>query len=300
MITKGKPGQTDDKNDSESTHFASRAYALNDVMVKSNNLVPDPEYYLEKQLFAPVERLLERIEGFDVVRLSEALGLDSRKFAKRYSDDNNGNGIHNLEPLETTISDMERFKDSATFDVTCPNCSHSFPFGGIIASNHYTMCYNGLQCKKCDHILRTIQLMSQLEAAIRAHISLYYAAWLYCDDSTCGNVTRQISVFGKRCLQDGCTGVMRFKYSDKQLYNQLLYFSSLFDREKNRKQTVKPLYYDGDADFPADKLANSSIQALSEQNRDLFDVAQSVVQKYLDNCGRRYVDMGAIFSFIDE
>ena len=300
VITKGKPGDASDKNESESAHFASRAYALNDVMVKSNNLEPDPEYYLEKQLFAPVERLLERIEGFDVVRLSEALGLDSRKFAKRYSDDNsNGNGIHNLEPLETTISDMERFKDSATFDVTCPSCSQTFPFGGIVASNHYTMCYNGIQCKSCEHVLRPLQLTAQLESTIRAHISLYYAAWLYCDDATCGNVTRQISVFGKRCLNEGCTGVMRFKYSDKQLYNQLLYFSSLFDREKNKKQTVKPLYYEGDKDFPTEKMAHSSLQALSEQNRELFETAQGVVQKYLDNCGRRYVDMGAIFSFVD-
>ena len=302
VITKGKDSDLDksDNKTSESAHFASRAYALNDVMVKSNNLVPDPEYYLEKQLFAPVERLLERIESFDVVRLSESLGLDSRKFARRYADDNGNSGIHNLEPLETTISDIERFKDSAEFILNCPNCSNSFPFGGIVASKFYKVCYNGIQCKKCEHILNTIQLTSQLESVIRSHISLYYAGWLYCDDSTCGNVTRQISVFGKRCLNDGCTGVMRFKYTDKQLYNQLLYLFSLFDLEKNKKQKLKPLYYEGDKDYPGEPLADSSILALTEQNRTLFEISQSVVNKYLENCGRRFVDMGNIFDFMTQ
>ena len=302
VITKGKDSdkENSDNKTSESAHFASRAYALNDVMVKSNNLVPDPEYYLEKQLFAPVERLLERIESFDVVRLSESLGLDSKKFARRYADDNSNSGIHNLELLETTISDMERFKDSAEFLLNCPNCSNSFPFGGIVASKFYKVCYNGVQCKKCEHILNTIQLTSQLESVIRSHISLYYAGWLYCDDSTCGNVTRQISVFGKRCLNDGCTGVMRFKYTDKQLYNQLLYLFSLFDLEKNKKQKLKPLYYEGDKDYPGEPLADSSILALTEQNRVLFEISQSVVNKYLDNCGRRFVDMGNIFDFMTQ
>ncbi|SMN18593.1 similar to Saccharomyces cerevisiae YNL102W POL1 Catalytic subunit of the DNA polymerase I alpha-primase complex [Maudiozyma saulgeensis] len=300
VITTGKGAEDDvtDKNMTDSAHFASRAYALNDVMVKSNNLVPDPSYYLEKQIFAPVERLLERIESFDVVRLSEALGLDSKKFARRYADDKNSTGVHNLEPLETTISDIERFKDSAKFELNCPNCSHSFPFGGIIASRFYKMCYNGVQCKNCDHIFNMIQFTSQLESVIRSHISLYYASWLYCDDSTCGNVTRQISVFGKRCLNDGCTGVMKFKYTDKQLYNQLLYFNSLFDMEKNKMQLLKPLYYEGDDDYPSEQLAESSILALAEQNRKLFEVSQGVVDKYLDNCGRRYVDMGSIFDFM--
>lgn len=279
-----------------SSHPAERAYALNEVMVKDSGLVPDPDFYLEKQIFAPVERLLERIEGFDVVRLSEALGLDSKKYLRRYDD--NGPGINDLQPLETTISDMERFKDAANLPLTCPSCMTSFPFGGIVASNYYQMSYNGIQCKRCDHVFSPLQLNCQLESIIRAHISLYYAGWLACDDITCGIETRQISVFGKRCLREGCTGVMNYRYSDKQLYNQLLYFESLFDCNKNKKQELKPLYHEGESDFPKDTLAESSILALAEQNRELFNASISVVGKYLDNCGRRYVDMGSIFDFM--
>lgn len=279
------------------SHPAERAYALTEVIGKDTKLAPDPEYYLEKQIMAPVERLLERIEGFDVVRLSEALGLDSKKFVRR-STDENVNGINGLQPLETTISDMERFKDTSELELNCPKCSEKFPFGGIVASNYYKLCYNGLQCKKCNHIFSPLQLAAQVESSIRSHISLYYAGWLICDDHTCGNVTRQLSVFGKRCLNEGCTGVMRYRYTDKQLYNQLLYFESLFDCEKNKSQIIKPIYYDGDNNFPTEALTESSIKALTEQNRELFENNRSVVQKYLRSCGRRYVDLGTIFDFM--
>lgn len=299
VITKQEEKETEQKE--AILPIAERARALNEVMVKGNGLKPDPEYYLEKQIFGPVERLLERIESFDIVRLSEALGLDSRRYMNRGgSNETNGSGINGLQPLESTIPDTERFKDAANLKLNCPNCRANFDFGGIVASNYYSMSYNGLRCKKCEHLFAPLQINSQLERSIRSHISLYYAGWLQCDDPTCGNVTRQISVFGKRCLNDGCTGVMRYRYSDKKLYNQLLYFDSLFNCEKNKNCELKPLYHTGDKDFPQEKLNESSIKALTEQNRNLFESNRSVVQKYLSDCARRYVDMGSIFDFMQQ
>lgn len=292
--------QNDDDQSNTQLSPAEKARALNEVMVKNNNLIPDPSYYLEKQIFAPVERLLERIESFDIVRLSDCLGLDSRRYMNRAGANGelNGNSIETFQPLESSISDTERFKDTSSFILQCPSCHEKFPFGGIVASNHYMMSYNGVKCTHCEHMFTPLQISCQLERTIRSHISLYYAAWLVCDDSTCGNITRQISVFGKRCLNENCTGVMRYRYTDKQLYNQLLYFASLFDIGRNKKEELKPLYHPDDPDFPRTKLSSSQIQALSEQNRALFETLDSVVQKYLSDCGRRYVDMGGIFQFM--
>ncbi|QLQ79695.1 hypothetical protein HG537_0C03430 [Torulaspora globosa] len=294
IITKQKP--EDISPGEPSLSAAARARALNEVMIKGNNLQPDPEYYLEKQIFGPVQRLLETIESFDLVRLSTALGLDSRKYMTRDSN-NNANGINGLEPLESTISDAERFKDVANFKLCCPNCSCSFDFGGIVASSDYTVCPNGLQCRKCDHLFTPLQISCQLERCIRSHISLYYAGWIECDDPTCGNATRQVSVFGKLCLNNGCTGV-RYKYSDKMLYNQLLYFDSLFDCEKNKKLELKPLRHADNVHSATEKLSDASIKVLTEQNRQLLEINRSVVQKYLSDCGRRYVDMGCLFDFM--
>ncbi|QLG70353.1 hypothetical protein HG535_0A02920 [Zygotorulaspora mrakii] len=301
VITEGSDCTPNESKDSAQS-VAERARALNEVMVKNSNLRPDAAYYLEKQIFAPVERLLERIEGFDIRRLGESLGLDSKRFINRGINLNDGmsrgNGIDDLQPLESTIPDVERFKDTANLELACPSCRQKFLFGGIVASNYYSICYNGLQCKKCNHMFTPLQTTCQLERCIRSHISLYYAGWLHCDDPTCGNVTRQISVFGKRCLVENCTGVMGYRYSDKQLYNQLLYFDSLFNCEKNKKQEIKPLYHSGDEQYPKEQLTDSSIKALAEQNRELMNLNRGIVQKYLSDCGRRYVDMGNIFEFM--
>ncbi|SCU81681.1 LAFA_0C06524g1_1 [Lachancea sp. 'fantastica'] len=292
----------EDAGDSDSQLSpAERARVLNEVMVKSNNLRPDPQYYLEKQIFSPVERLLERIESFDIVRLSQSLGLDSRKYINRAGANGelNGNSADNLQPLDSALSDEERFKDVTPLTLSCPGCDHKFAFGGIVASMHYLMTFNGLQCAHCNHQFSPIQLSSQFESDIRKHISRYYTGYLKCDDSTCGVVTRQISVFGKRCLNEDCMGVMGYCYTDKQLYNQLQYFASLFNVDKNKRELLKPLYRPGDPDAAEKKLPTSQVLALGEQNRELFQTMESVVQKYLSNCARSFVDMGSIFDFMN-
>ncbi|ONH68414.1 DNA polymerase alpha catalytic subunit A [Cyberlindnera fabianii] len=278
--------------DSEGSTPAERARALAEVLAKNSNMKPDPKYYLEKQILAPVERLLDRIDGIDLARLSESLGIEYRRTYQHRA----GDSSDILQPLESTISDAERFKSSVPLKINC-HCGASFKFGGIVASHDYMMTFNGVQCKKCSKTLSCLQLSSQLERTIRGFISQYYQGVVACDDSTCGMTTKQISVYGKRCLNHGCKGVMRYKYSDKDLYNQLLYFDSLFDVEKNKSQKIKPLYDPEDKTKP-EPLIKGQIDALSEQNRDLFEVQKGVVQRYLSDCGRRYVNMASIFDFM--
>ena len=50
----------------------------------------------------------------------------------------------------------------------------------------------------------------------------------------------------KRCIGNSgramdCKGVMRYRYNDKQLYNQLLYFQSIFDVDKTKRGELRPL-----------------------------------------------------------
>jgi DNA polymerase alpha subunit A len=285
VITEGEEGS-----------FAERARSLNELLVKNTTLKPDPKYYLEKQIFAPVERLVERIEGVDIARLSKALGLEYRQ---RNTHNGNGSGHSDiLQPLESTISDAERFKTSAHLHLHC-KCGSYFKFGGVVSSHDYLITFNGIQCKKCSSQFTALAISSQLEQRIRSFISHYYQGIVACDDTTCGMVTRQVSVYGKRCLSSGCKGVMRYKYSDKDLYNQLLYFDSLFDIEKNKKKQLRPLYDVEDKTKP-EALIDGQVNALTEQNRENFEVWKSVVQKYLSDCGRRYVDLGSMFDFMNK
>ncbi|KAG7811052.1 hypothetical protein KL921_002680 [Ogataea angusta] len=288
-----------DKGDS----VADRARAISEILANPSQYRPDPYYYLEKQIFAPIERLLERIEGNDVVRMASALGLDARKYEARarFVQDR---ASAELQPLDSTVSDSERFRDCKPLALKCVSCHASFEFGGIQASRRYQVTFSGVKCLSCEHVLPPLAISSQLEHFLRREISAYYAGWLVCDD--CGVKTRQVSVYGRRCIGKngkayGCKGIMRYVYPDKQLYNQLLYAMSLFDVDKAKKRVLKPLTADLGIEDKENKLVpmnQGELDALVEQNRDSFKTYQKVVDKYLTECGRRYVDMGGIFEFM--
>lgn len=261
-----------------------RARAFQEVLT-DKLLRPDPQHYLEKQILAPVQRLLELIDGVDIVRVAECLGLDGSKYVHREA------ARHAIAPLEANLLDADRFQRCSHLVYTCV-CGERFQFGGIQLATGYKMGFHGVSCAKCLYEFPILRLTAQLEYAIRRHLALYYAGWLACDDTLCGHTTRQIAVYGKRCLGTvGCKGVMRFQYTDRDIYNQLLYFNSLFDVEKAKKGQLKSL-------GAAEPLSQGLIEALSEQNRALFGQCQLVVEKYLSDCGRRYVNMGLIFEFL--
>ncbi|KAH0557083.1 hypothetical protein GP486_005129, partial [Trichoglossum hirsutum] len=224
---------TGDSNSSESA--AKRAFTPRDVMKPDSELKPDVEWYLIKQIFPPVERLCAPIDGTDAVRLAECLGLDIRKYQI-----NNSSSVQEQEifPLESQIDDEIRFKDAVRFNLRCRACKKTFGYDGPAAAPN--VCSpNGITCPngECRKILPVISIVAQLESQIRQQTAKYYEAWLVCNDPSCGNRTRQMSVSGHRCLGPkalgrDCLGRMSYEYTDKMLYNQLLYYQSLFDVDK--------------------------------------------------------------------
>lgn len=284
------------KDENDSSGPADRARAIQEVMADRANFKPDGDYYLEKQIYAPVERLVNKIEGVDMLRIATSLGIDGKKYAMRLR--NSEGGDHDIIPLESNISDVDRFRQASFLVLSC-KCGSKFRFGGIMASSDYNVTFNGVSCAKCDYTFPTLRLTSQLESAIRKHLALYYAGWLICDDSACGIKTRQVSVYGKRCIgasgkAHGCKGVMRYKYSDKALYNQLLYFDAIFDVVKAQKNQLRPISFDA----PLKIMSEGQLNALAEQNKSNFAHCKDVVDLYLKVCGRRYVNMRTIFDFL--
>lgn len=213
---------------------AKRSYSPQDVAKADSGLKPDVEWYLYKQIFPPVERLCANISGTDTVRLADCLGLDARKYAITNTNSNGGNETE-IHPLESQIEDVVRFKDASRLALRCRKCKASFGFEGLVES--LEVCSpSGITCR-CGHTLSNISVLAQLEHEIRQQTSKYYEGWMVCDDQACGNKTRQMSVYGHRCLGPkglghGCLGKMRYEYTEKMIYNQLLYFASLFDVDK--------------------------------------------------------------------
>jgi DNA polymerase alpha subunit A len=270
-----------------------RSYTPQDVQKADSGLMPDVEYYLYKQIFPPIERLCAPIPGTDSVRLAECLGLDVRKYQINTSTATSQQNTE-IFPLESQIPDSVRFQDSARLSLRCKECQESTLFEGLCDSADKCT-PEGILCAnaECKAPFSRLAVVMQLESQIRAQTSAYYEGWLVCDDPSCGNRTRQMSVYGHRCLgpngrAEGCLGRMYYEYSEKKLYSQLLYFATLFDTEKAKNKAKNEKEYASQKD---------RITVLAETNKGSFEEIKAVVDGYLRKCGRQWVEMDAIFGF---
>ncbi|KAH6624453.1 hypothetical protein B0J18DRAFT_178543 [Chaetomium sp. MPI-SDFR-AT-0129] len=300
-----------------------RAYTPQDVLKPDSGLIPDIDWYLGKQIFPPVERLCANIIGTSTAQLADNLGLDARRYANNSSSSSGGAnsgttgaGLE-LHPLESLTPDAIRFQHCAPLTLRCRSCKVSSPFPGLLANlqggesdaqpkplQHVTP--SGILCPACDTIYPTLSLVAQVESAIRAHTNRYYEGWLVCDDASCGHRTRQLSVYGgARCLSprtsgDNCTGRMHYEFPEREMYNQLQYFASLFDVDRVKKQVVggeEAVGWGGSAEvvIPAGEVRDG-VLAVAERNRVRFGTVKGVVERYLERCGRGCVAMGPLFA----
>jgi DNA polymerase alpha subunit A len=283
---------TGDKASSEPV--SKRAYTPQDVMKADMGLKVDVEWYIGKQIFPPVERLCANIVGTSTSQLAEQLGLDVRKYASNHSSSGGMNNSNDLEihPLESQMPDEIRFRDCARLSLRCRKCKTSSVFEGLVSSSK-NVTPQGLSCATCSAPIPNLSVVAQVEAAIRAQTARYYEGWLVCDDPSCGNRTRQMSVYGGKCLgpkglATGCLGRMRYEYSERDMYNQLVYLAGLWDTDK-AKESVKV----GEEGVTA--LQKEQVLALAEHNKIRFATVKGAVDKYLDKCGRRWVAMDTLF-----
>ena len=270
-----------------------RAYAPADLKTDSS-LIPDVEWYIGKQIFPPVERLCANIAGTSTSQLAEQLGLDIRKYSSTQTQQNSSTDDMEIHPLESQIPDEVRFSDCTRLSIRCRKCKTSSPFEGLITSLD-RISASGVTCDKCSAVIPTLSIVAQMETAVRAQTTRYYDGWLVCDDSQCGNRTRQMSVYGARCLgpkglSRDCLGRMRYEYTEKAIYNQLVYFASLWDVDKARTKASGT----GDSSLTAEQ--REKVLALAEHNRTRFSTVKGVADKYLEKCGRQWVAMDTLFA----
>lgn len=288
---------TQGDEETKSLPAPKRAYKFQDVIKPNSELQPDIEYYLYKQIYPPIERLCAPIPGTDSVRLAECLGLDTRKYAITSTSAYNASS-NEIHPLESQIPDSIRFKDAARFSLRCRACKSTSTFLGPLDSAAM-LTSTGLICSStsCATPFSAISVTAQLEAAIRAQTSSYYESWLVCDEATCHNRTRSMSVYGHRCLgpngkAEGCLGRMEYEYGEKRLYNQLLYLKSLFDVDRVKKEVARQVER-GDVT----REVGEKVKVACEINAERLDAWKIVVDAYLRKCGRVWVDMGGVFGY---
>jgi len=245
----------------------------------STEFSTDYEHYLAHQVLPPIERLCDPIEGTDRARLAECLGLDPN----RYKVSAGSEAGTALATLDSQVSDAERFRDSEPFLVRCRGCKGQMAFSPIWERESSILQSSGPICPACNHPFGQVSLQTQLEIQIRACIGKYYEGWTVCNDAACGNRWRSMGVYGRRCSRLDCSGTARFEYSDVELYNQLRFFDMLFDKDKAEKAATGTAHFE-------------EVRVLGKTNLGFLGEMRGTVNKYIDKCGRRWVDLGALFS----
>lgn len=296
-------------NEGKQENASKNAFPMDDVLDPTKELKPDIDYYLHKQILPPVERLCAPISGTNVTRLAECLGLDTTKYRVQSATTGNSNESE-IHPLESQIPESVRFKDCTALHLLCLTCRHEFQYGGLGSPPdesdplpNATVTNQGLVCPRpgCHAALSTMTLTAQLESQIRLHTSRYQAGWLRCDEATCANSrTRQMSVYGRRCLgpkglAHGCAGRMTYEFGAKALYNQLLFFASMFDAEKTKRRLERPfgaVKTEGDGGEDREKS-----RILVDMNAARWNTVRGVAEGYLEHSGWGWVSLDTLFGF---
>ena len=279
---------------------AKNAYPVDEVLKSDSELKPDIDYYLHKQILPPVERLCAPISGTNVTLLAACLGLDTSKY-RVSTVSGSAQQDTEVHPLESQIPDSVRFQACSPLWLRCRACTTVFPFQGLSSTSPTTLSlqtisHSGIQCpaEGCGKVLPNISVVAQLESSIRQIVAAYYAGHVVCDDPQCSNRTRSISVYGHRCLGPkglarDCLGKMSYEVKERDVWNQLLYFASLFDVDRAGKS---------EGGTKAEEVeSREKMKVLAEVNRERFGTLKGVVEKWLERNGRQWVQMDSLFSF---
>lgn len=203
---------------SSKTGKAENAYHPDDLRRKDSNLSVDYEYYVTSQVLPPIERLCDSIDGTDRSRLAECLGLDPAKFQSHSSGSAQEK---DFQTLESQMSDKERFRNAEKFHINCVQCKNIMQFDSIIDGNKCIQT-RGIVCLSCGNTINPASVAIQLENQLRQYIHRFYEGNLICNDQSCGNKTRMMGVYGKRCLMSNCLGMMKFEVSCHILFQRIL------------------------------------------------------------------------------
>lgn len=267
---------------------ADRAFHPDDMRRAGSTLAVDFEHYLALQILPPVERLCDSIEGTDRARLAECLGLDPMRYTTHLAASNAPE--RGFQTLDSQIPDEVRYRKCEALTFKCRTCSAQSTFLGLLSGaseNGGMITPQGLVCsnKECSAPFGLPSLAVQLELRIRAHIARYYAGLTMCSEPSCGGQTRMVGVYGRRCLAPSCRGRTEAVYGDKALYTQLCFYESLLDAAHARERAKGRANYD-------------EIVELAQRNAAELETLCKVVERYLEKCGRRYVSLSKVFSFM--
>ncbi|OLY81429.1 DNA polymerase alpha catalytic subunit [Smittium mucronatum] len=294
-------------NDS-SSHLSERGFHVDEVRSSHGKIEIDPEWYLAQQILPPIVRLCEPIHYISASRLATSLGLDASKYGKVYDSKSGSDYRDELKTFDSQISDSERFKEAEPFEVICYSCGSTYSVDGIATKKENNI-VSGIVCS-CNATPISSNIVTQLTLAIRKQITKFQMSDFECGEPGCNHRTKNVNLnftfvnginVGPRCprFDVGCGGTLHRIYTERKLYNQLLYFSSLFDIKKNKERILKvdKKNVSKNAKDEASSGDNQEllIDRIFNMNHEIILSCDSSVNSYLECSSFRFVDLGTLF-----
>ncbi|KNE67086.1 DNA polymerase (pol2) [Allomyces macrogynus ATCC 38327] len=283
---------------SGSQSLASRAHHPTDL-TRDPALKADVEWYLAHQVLPPVIRLCAVIEGTDPARLAHCLGLDYRQYSLSTNesgrDDQGAND--DVRPLESLLSDEERFAQADPLMLRCPRCAANAmdpdhapapfivraPVVPIDPTDPASGMQVGWTCPQCRTPIPAPSVAAQVLHQVRSHLYTAGSRWAACDDPSCQARSRAIRVYGGRCWNaPACGGRVHLVHGPQMLNRQLAFYAYLFDADRvlARKDSTE--------------AARACVAGAQHEMRRIGEQ----VARYTRANARNQVDLASLFAFV--
>lgn len=201
-----------------------RAYHVEEV---KNGLKIDYDYYLAQQIYPVVSRICEPIEQIDLFQVAECLGIDS-KCVKKMKSQTDDKGENFTKP-------EVKFRNVDKFVFRCLTCKRDNVVESVLKDNVPVLqkcCNETCEVKPFEYVFF---IKNQMVETMNFYVIKYYKYEMYCEDPMCMNETNALPMeySGRYPICTVCrAAILLRKYTERDLYYQLLYFQYIFDLRK--------------------------------------------------------------------
>ncbi|KAI8801738.1 DNA polymerase family B-domain-containing protein [Cladochytrium replicatum] len=205
--------------------LAGRAFNVADVASDRDKFKIDFEWYLANQVYPPIQRLLEPIEGSDPVRLAEMLGLDANKYQNAINSSSISAEPSRLRSFEEGQDASAKYRNVESWAPKCLACKQNNPIQGIVRFKDGKLS-SIFECE-CGARMNTGWLRDQIRVYMKALITKFSLSEMKNVCTDCGVRSLDASVYGDSC--PACGGSYTRQYTKADLIHQAQYLQHLFD-----------------------------------------------------------------------
>ncbi|CAI2362741.1 unnamed protein product [Moneuplotes crassus] len=278
---------------------AQRAYTPDEFLKSNGELELDIDWYLSQQIYPPISRLIEHIEGIDARFICECFGLNPKKHNIVSSVNNNTEKDATFEQKFLDVAqnkdNLEKYKGLTKYPLKYrkPGTDDEMKdFEGLLHQRSSKLKGfipgivdfdpNSLD-KKDMNTLPASYIANRIKLIMKKMLKDYYEPTYTCGESGC-NWSGKTLLNPGQCLNKGCNGALRAKVlSEKGVTDTFNYLERLFNTEKIPKVSAEQ---------------SKQIKDALEPYKPIYNKLFSLVTHARSFNGYGKVDLGHVFGFL--